>query len=243
MAYKLEYWKAFKKPSKNVIKLFIGIILSSVPIVRWISKGYIIECSGVGVEKPSDEMPDWKNYLQYLVKGLVASIIILVYNLPSVLVIMFSLTAVLSGMLQVYTDTVIPPALLSVKMLDEETGMQILQIMFENVHIAIPYIYKIIPLILLTVAFKILASYISPMAVLIYLNTGNIKEAFHLKTVLKLVSGSDYMKVWLSVIAYSILVSLLLGSIPIVGFGSAYFIVGVYSYSLYGTLYRKKSII
>ena len=90
---KVSYEQAIRKPFTDIAKLIIGIILSIVPIIHWLAKGFILECSGMGKTKPSKKMPDFKNWGYLFIRGLVSDVILLIYAIPAILVFLVGVGA------------------------------------------------------------------------------------------------------------------------------------------------------
>ena len=78
----VNYTISFKKPFSDFRKLFIGIIASFVPIVNWISFGYILECSDIKKDVQTGMMAEWGDLKDMLVKGLKGYLIYFVYSIP-----------------------------------------------------------------------------------------------------------------------------------------------------------------
>ncbi|MBU1245689.1 MAG: DUF4013 domain-containing protein [Nanoarchaeota archaeon] len=92
-----KYGEAFKRPFTDVVKLLIGILLSIVPIVNFISSGYQLECAKTA-NKNKFKLPDWKNWGNLFVRGLLAMIIGIIYMLPALILFTIGIgTAFLTG--------------------------------------------------------------------------------------------------------------------------------------------------
>src|SRR3989344_3242689 len=91
----MDYQQAIKKPFSDIKKLVIGIVLNIIPIVNFISMGYILETASLTLSKKNN-LPEWKDWWNLFVHGLLGAIIGLIYMLPALVV---GIVAVGSGVL------------------------------------------------------------------------------------------------------------------------------------------------
>jgi hypothetical protein len=235
----VKYEEAIKKPFTDVVKLVIGIILSFIPIVSWVAKGFTIECSGLGKTKPSAKMPEWGNWWHLFVRGLLSDIIFLIYAIPAILVILAVVGVAISSLWNTYIGTVIPPQLLASVKTGETSPEVIGQLISQNWALAIPTLISLTPGILAAVILLLLALYLTPMAVLNYVKNDRFGAAFDLGVVFKKALTGKYFIVWLAVVVLTAVITLILSLIPLIGPAAAVFIVGVIAYSLYGQVYKE----
>ena len=73
----VNYESAIKRPFTDWKKLVIGVFLSIIPIVNFITYGYFIKCA-----KTKDKLPEWDNIKDYFITGLMIVIIGSIYILP-----------------------------------------------------------------------------------------------------------------------------------------------------------------
>lgn len=236
----MEHWKAFKKPFDDVYKLAVGVALSSIPIVRWVSKGYMLENSGIGAEKPSDEMPGWEDWRTLWVKGFHAALIMIAYNLPAIIVGIVGVSIASAGLMSAYSAILTPDIMEEMRsgMLDLKT---ITELTVSNAEAIMPHLYRLMPAVAIALLLKIVASILTPIATLQYLESGRMSDAFKLRRILRVAASLDYVIAWLTVQAYTIAAGIMFAMIPLVGYGTAYFITGIYAYTLYGQVYRNQS--
>jgi hypothetical protein len=84
---RMDYGKSFSfvfDDEEWVQKILIGGILSLIPIVNLVAIGYglkVLKNVAAGMEKP---LPDWDDFGDYFVKGLVSSLGSLVWALPAI---------------------------------------------------------------------------------------------------------------------------------------------------------------
>jgi len=229
----VNYEEAIKKPFTDIVKLIIGIVLSIIPIINWIAKGFMIESSGLGKTKPSKKMPEWENWGHLFIKGLASDIILLIYALPAILVFIIGAGFALGSLASIFLGT-IPPGMMS-----ETSPGPMEDIIRQNWSELLPILITLAPIILLALILLLLALYLTPMAVLNYVKKKRFSAAFDFNTVLKKALTGKYFFVWLAVIIISGIVIAILSFIPFLGPAIAMFIMGVFSYSLYGQVYRE----
>jgi hypothetical protein len=104
----MEFDKAIQKPISDWKTLLIGILLSIVPIVSWFAKGFALECSGLGKNKPSAKMPSWQGWGDLFIKGFIAWVITMIYMIPAILVVVIGAGTVLISLIQMYIRDFIP---------------------------------------------------------------------------------------------------------------------------------------
>jgi hypothetical protein len=235
----VNYEESLKKPFTDLVKLIIGIILSVIPIINWIAQGFIIECSGVGKNKPSKNMPEWKDMLDYLVKGLLSQIIALIYAIPAIIVLVIAFGFAIGSLISTFTG-ILPEGFMSSMMANQATNGQIAQILSQNWMLALPTIITVAPLIILGLILLLIAAYLSPMAVLNYLKNKRFSKAFDFSFVTKKAFSINYFVVWLVTGVIALILKTILSFIPWIGSAIAFFISGVIAYSLFGQVFREK---
>ncbi len=86
----VDYGKAIKRPFTDIKKLVIGIVLSYIPIVNFISLGYILN-SAKSATKGINKLPEWKDWGSLFIKGLIALIISVIYMIPAGIVFLLTI--------------------------------------------------------------------------------------------------------------------------------------------------------
>ena len=236
----VNYEEALKKPFTNLTKLVVGIVLSIIPIVNWIAKGFILECSGVGKIKPSKEMPEWENWGNLLVKGLLSDIIFLIYMIPAILVFVVGAGLTIMAFMSGFLGSMMTPELMSQVKTGEVPPAIIGQIISQNWAMALPALITLAPIMLLALFLCVIALYLTPIAVLNYIKTNKFSEAFKLNLILKKTLTGNYFVVWLVVVIITAIAMAILLFIPFLGKAIAVFVSGVIAYTLYGQIYREK---
>ncbi|MEM5778660.1 MAG: DUF4013 domain-containing protein [Candidatus Aenigmatarchaeota archaeon] len=235
----MNYEEAIKKPFTDLGKLILGIILSVVPIVNWIAQGFIIECSGVGKNKPSKKMPEWKELSDYFIKGFLSYLIIFIYLIPAIIVFIIVVGYAASSLIPSLMGMTSESFINSV-MANQISSQQIRQLISQNFVTALPSLIAIAPLVILALIFLIIASYLSPIAILNYLKNKRFGKAFDFSFIFSKAFTANYFIAWLISCIIAVLLKTILSFIPWIGFAIAYFISGVIAYSLYGQAFREK---
>jgi len=78
----VSFDKVLTLPFKNggIVKVLIGGVLMMIPIVNFFSTGYILECFEQGAKK-KENMPEWEDWGNKFVNGLLIAIISFIYML------------------------------------------------------------------------------------------------------------------------------------------------------------------
>lgn len=79
------------KGENVIVKLIIGTVISIIPIVNFISAGYMLRVLRDSMANEDAEMPEWDDFGGDFVRGLMVFIASLVYSIP---IIILSLTIV-----------------------------------------------------------------------------------------------------------------------------------------------------
>ena len=210
----VDYEVAFKKPFSDIKKLLLAIVLNIIPIVNFIVYGYFLEVArSSNGKKPSDVLPEWKNYGNLFISGLFSFVIGLFYLLPLfvVMIIIFaaahvSMLAYMQGGSSI--EGLLPAAVASLGL------------------------WALLLLVLL-----VTTAYFLPSAILSFAITGEVSSAFELGSVVKNALNKEYFVVWLVSIIYSAVLGGLLGLIPYVGTAVAGAVTGITMFTLLGEVY------
>lgn len=235
----VKYEEAIKKPFTDLMKLVIGIILSCIPVVQWFAKGFAIESSGLGKTKPSAKMPEWKNWVDLFVKGLLSGVIFLIYALPAILVFLVGFGLTIGSLMNAYLGSVITPELLTSVRAGQASPGLVGHLISQNWILAVPTLVAVTPIFLIGAILFLLAVYVTPIAVLNYVKTKKFSGAFNLNLISKKVLTAKYFVVWLVTVILTAVITAVLSFIPFIGTGMALFISAVIYYTLYGQVYRE----
>ena len=207
---------ALKKPFTDIKKLIIGTVLGIIPVVNFFTMGFALECSGLGKNKKSATMPEWDDWGDYFVKGLLAFVVSILYALPGGLVILFGLGGAFFSMMG--------KGLFTGMMSGNMTGL------FSTLATFGPVIF-VGGLLLL------LGAYLSPAGILSYLQSRDFGKAFAFGTIFAKAFSGAYFAAWIVGLLMSLVIAIVLGMIPIVGGMIGLFVVSVFYYTLLGEAY------
>jgi len=235
----VNYEEAVKKPFTDLKKLVIGIVLSLIPIVNFTVTGFAIESSGVGKTKPSKNMPEWRDWWYLFVKGLAALVINAIYLIPAIVVILIAAGLAMGDIASALLGTVITPELMSQIRAGNAPPEQIGMILRQNWYLILPTIMKVAPIFLVGLLLALIASFLTPMAILNYVKNRRFSAAFDLGAVSRKALTGKYFVVWLVAIVLTIILGAILKFVPFLGSAISLFLVNVITYSLYGQVYRK----
>lgn len=237
----MKYDEALKKPFTDIKKLAIGIILSMIPIVNFtIAQGFFMESSGAGKAKASSKMPEWKDWSYLFVKGLGAFVVKTLYMIPALAFLSFGIGIAASDMVAAMANVVSPELMGQMAGGSVAANEQIAQVMEQNWYMIVPGLLKAAPLIAVGSLLALLASFVTPIAVLNYLSKKNFAAAFDFGVVLRKAFTTNYALAWITVLIVSAAVGYVLKFIPWIGASITLFIMGVIGYSLYGQAFKEK---
>jgi hypothetical protein len=235
----VNYEEAIRKPFTDLGKLVLGIILSIIPIVNWIAQGYILENSGVGKNKPSKKLIEWKNFPDFFIKGFLSYVIMFIYMIPAIIVLMASIGYAVSSLFTVFSG-ILPEGFMSAMMAGQVVDEQVKQLISQNWMLALPTLITVAPFVLLGLILALLALYFSPIATLNYLKNRKFGKAFDFNFIISKALKAEYFISWIIVGVIGIILKSVLTFIPWIGLAIAYFISGVIAYSLFGQVFREK---
>ena len=218
----MDIVEEIKFPSTNkdwVKKVLIGGILNIIPIVNFLSSGYNLKVMKKGIEGNS-EMPEWEDWGNLFVRGLIAFIITLVYLLIPIIVLLISLGGIVFAVLS---------AALS-----------------GDMSMAIGAIGGAIGGILISLVLMLILGFLIPMALSMYIKEDNISAAFRFGEVLSRIGSvfGDYLTVFIVLIVLWIILGIF-SFVPILGFlimifGGFY--IAVVGANMFGKVYAKSTI-
>jgi hypothetical protein len=231
--------KALKRPFSDINKFLIGTLLGIIPIVNFTVIGYTLVSTGFTKEKVErDSLPEWRNYGDLFVKGLVSVVIGIILFLPAALIILgtFGTVIVAPALGMIFGG--ISPETWDKIMTGQITDMQIQDWFAQNWTQFIPLLLGATPFLLLGAVLALLAYYISPVAILGWLKEGRFSAAFSWSVIKKAVT-LDYLVNWIVVGVLTLIVSALLGWIPLIGNGITMYVLGVFSYTVFADIYEQ----
>ena len=233
--------KALKRPFSDINKFLIGTLLGIIPIVNFTVTGYTLVSTGFTEEKVErDSLPEWKNYGDLFVKGLVSVVIGIILFMPAALVLLgtFGTVIIFPALSMIFGG--LSPETWNKLMTGQITEMQIQDWFAQNWTRFIPLLMSATPLLLLGALLALLAYYISPVAVLGWLKEGRFSAAFSWIVIKKAVTV-DYLVNWIVVGILTMIVSAMLGWIPLIGNGITMYVLRVFSYTVFAEVYELAS--
>ena len=217
----MDIIEEIKFPSTNKdwgLKVLIGGILNMIPIINFLSSGYNLKVMKEAIEnKP--EMPQWGDWGNFFVKGLIAFIISLIYLLIPIIVLLVSLGsmafAIISGAVS------------------------------GDKSMALGAMGGAIGGILISLVLMIIFGFLIPMALAMYIREDNISAAFRFGELLSRIRSvfGEYLTVYIVLIVLSFVLSLF-SAVPILGFliiifGGFY--IEVVGANMFGKVYAKST--
>ena len=235
----VDFVEALKRPFSDTKKLLIGSLLGIIPIVNFTVIGYTLVSTGFTKEEvKKDGLPEWANYGDLFMKGLVAVIIGIILFLPAALVLLGTLGIVIISPALSLIFGGLPIETWDKLIAGQITELQIQDWFAQNWTQFIPLFINAVPFLLLGAVLALLAYYIMPAALLGWLKEDRFSAAFSWK-VLKMTATLDYLVNWLIVGFLGGIVSSLLGWIPFLGMGITMYARGVFSYTVFAEIYER----
>jgi len=205
----MEFIDAVKRPVQDFKTLVIGIIIMLIPIVSFIGIGYFLECAKTTLKK-NNKLPEFKDWVNLFVKGLIAAVIGLIYAIPVMIVLALTVgTTVLAGGLSAIQGTALINALATLGI-----GM------------------------ILTLIIAAAVSLVSSVAMIRYAEKGNFGSAFEFSAIYKKAFTGKYFSAWFISMLYAVFVVVVLSFIPIVGTTIGAFLAGVTVYTYLADAYK-----
>jgi hypothetical protein len=236
-----DYLKAIRKPFTDFNKLIIGVLFLLIPIVNIITaffvKGYRLEAA----RDYNKKLPMWNNFGKLFLRGLLSWIVGIIYMIPAVILLGFSIGKVMYNVILQYglnqglstnnplSDSVIQSFLLS------NTGL--------------------IPIFLIALILMVIAAYVTPIAIMMYIQKYKFEDAFKLKKVFKKAFTGQYFIAILAILLYGLIVALIADALQmgialisvqflaialtLIVTSLAAYILSITSYTIYGEVYSK----
>ncbi len=222
----VDYTASIKKPFLDIKSFLIGVALSILPIVNWLSLGYALECTGLTKRKvPLNKSPDWADWGKLFVNGFLTFVISIIYFIPALIIFLIALASVLGAILRVVSFT------------DLITGNS--AAISQNIASIMPSLASALPFIFIGIVLALLAAYVVQSAVLNFLVYNRFGKAFSFGEVFKRAFNGTYFVAWIIALIISIVASLIFSWIPVVGSALMFFITSVITYTIFGQVYRE----
>ncbi len=208
----IDYIEAFKRPFSDLQKYAIGVLLYILPIVSLFSLGYVIESAKLSIRR-KNELPEWKDFGNLFLTGLLTFIITFIYFIPLFIILLIGLGA--KSFFQNFTYLATTQDMLDIKTVFSDIG----------------------PLVFLLVFLAILAAYLFPAAVLIFADTKKFGHAFNLGRVFEVAFSREYPGPWFIGMLIMVILGTILGRIPYLGPAVSSFTGGMIFYTILGQTY------
>jgi len=228
----VDYGSAVKRPFTNWKNFLIGFVLSIIPIVNWIAKGYIVTNAGVGKKVDTKKLPDFKNWGDLFVKGFLAWLIGVIYMVPAGIFMMIGAGAIIGTLIG---GAVGPFG----GLIGEQQGAEFAQLFSQQWPLIVPKLITFAPILIVAVLLGIVAAFLTPVAILNFVKKSKFGDAFAFSDITKKAFTGDYFIVWLVTLVISVIIMWILNYIPVVGSGLGMFITGVFAYTAIGEVFNK----
>ena len=234
----VDFVESLKRPFTDLKKALIGIFLGSIPLVNLTVIGYTLVISGFTKEKvEKDSLPEWSNYSDLFMKGLVAALIGFLLFLPNSLVLFGAFGTVTSSPAVSQMLGGVSPETWTRIFEGQITDMQMEDWFAQNWTQLVPLLLSATPYLILGSTLALLASYVMPVVILAWLKEDNIGAGFNWAVVNKTMS-MDYLVNWVAVAIVGMIISALFGRIPFLGTGITMYVTGVFSYTVFSEIYE-----
>lgn len=241
----VNYGLAFRKPFTNLKTLIIGIgiailtmVFFFVPVLGGILSivffatmwGFIFRSSGVGKVKSKENMPEWGDWVNLFITGVLGLIAKFIYMIPALLVFGMGLGVAMSS----FAGSAILPSEFTAQFATGEVSEEVIATMFaSNWPAFFNALTNAAPILFFVVLLSALGIFLSPMAILNYIKSGKFADAFALKTIVKSCFTGEYFVVWLVAMIVTALLKMIFATALPIGI----FLSGIIAYSLLGQVY------
>ncbi|MBT3984725.1 DUF4013 domain-containing protein [archaeon] len=210
----MDFKSAMKRPFQDTTKLIIGCALNIVPIVNFLATGYVLKSGKLTLNKKND-LPEWTDWGNLFIMGLLAAVIGLIWMIPAIVVAVIGGGAAIASLVTAGATGA--------------TGLGVGGLAGAGV------------LLVIAALLALIAAYFAPLAVLGYVDKGNFGDGFDFSTIFKKAFTGDYAIAWLLTGVVAIVLGTVAGIIPYVNFilsPAASFISMMIGITLIGSVYR-----
>ncbi|NMC60716.1 MAG: DUF4013 domain-containing protein [Candidatus Methanofastidiosa archaeon] len=196
----VDYIISFRKPFSDLRKLFIGIIASFVPIVNWISFGYILESSDIKKDGQTGMMAEWGNLQEMLVKGFKGYLVQFIYSIPLILIYLiiffvYIVPTFIRIMESMKFDYLVA---LSSNSASPSLALEITNIMRNEVApMILNSLIDALPFLIIFLFLFLIIWYFLPVAILNYYRNDSMDEAFNFSSIKKYAITKKYFNAWI----------------------------------------------
>ncbi|MFH1770278.1 MAG: DUF4013 domain-containing protein [archaeon] len=219
-----QYIDAIQRPFSDWKKLGITFLLFLVPVVNIITgffaQGYFLECANSSMKKKK-KLPEFKDWGDLFVKGLIAFAITLIYLIPVMILAVFSAASYASSFVNIDPNAFTFP----------------------------PIPESMIPLLIATLLVMLFTMYIMPAVVMMFAKNYKFKDSFEMGTIFSTAFTLKYLGMWGFVVLF-MLVLLIISqgiayisnqvfviSIIVNAFLNAF--IGITIYTIYGHAFKE----
>lgn len=79
----MDFGEAIKRPFSDLKKFIIGALLNIIPIVNFLSMGYVLKSAEMSLKKQRG-LPEWTDWGNLFVKGLLAAVLGIIWMIPAI---------------------------------------------------------------------------------------------------------------------------------------------------------------
>ena len=210
----MDFSAALKRPFQDGTKLIIGCALNIIPIVNFLSMGYVLKSGQLTLNKKYN-LPEWADWGNLFIAGLLATIIGIIWMIPALVVGMIGGGAALGSIMSAAGG-------MSAAGIGAFAGAGVLM--------------------LLAALLALLAAYFLPSAILEYVNKENFGAAFDFSTIFKKALTGNYFVAWIVALIVFLVLGIVSSAIPYLGIilnPAANFISAMIGITLIGSIYKK----
>lgn len=210
----MDFETAIKKPFSNVTKLIIGCALNILPIVNFLAYGYILQTANYTANN-NNKLPEWEKWGDLFVKGLLGAVISIIYGIPLIVIALIGFAATI-GLGDGFTQM----------LTGNLSGLASLGAIF-----------------VILAILGVLLAYILPAVLAIYALTWNFSDAFKFGDIFKKAFTATYFVPWIVGAVICLILTFVLGFIPIVGTAIGSFIGYLMLFTLVAETFKKGTVV
>jgi len=181
----MDLGEAIKRPFSDLKKFIIGALLNILPIVNFLSMGYALKAGEMSLKK-NRSLPEWTDWGNLFVKGLLAFILSIIWMIPALILFLIGGGTALASVIANQGTAAIVSAIVG------------------------GGIFMILGMI-----WMLLVIYVGPSVWLNFVSKGNFGAGLEFGTILKKAFNAKYFVPWLLGLVVTIILTFIGSIIPV----------------------------
>jgi hypothetical protein len=199
----MHYEKAFKRPFTDLKKLGIGVLLYIIPILNIVGAffvmGYFMKAAKL-TQKKKFNLPEWDDWGDLILKGLISAAIFIIWSMPAIIITFIVLTIFIGSAIVAGVSGS------SLAATQQGSAAELLALATGT---------GIIGILILLVVF-LFTSYVSPVALQAFIDTGKFNSALQIKAIIKKAFTQTWFVAWIVAASWGVLFLIIAGLLIVV---------------------------